>query len=71
MDLHNNGIGILVYHENANGTPDVTAIENELLQRYNNGEMYIWEIPTGAPNSSGGASEGILIRSDGGRIFNP
>jgi len=67
MDLKNNAVGMTVNHQ-VNGLPDRAAIRTELEQRYNAGEMYIWEIPRGAPSRLQGDSEGILIKSNGSRI---
>jgi hypothetical protein len=67
MDLKNNAVGMSVNHQ-VNGLPDRAAIRTELEQRYNAGEMYIWEIPRGAPSRLQQDSEGILIKSNGSPI---
>ncbi len=68
MDLHNNRVGEATNHQ-VNGLPDKAAIQQDLKQKYANGEMYIWEIPPGAPTQAEGDSEGILVKSNGQRIY--
>jgi len=68
MDIENNVIGASVNHQ-VDGLPDRTTIVTELIQRYNAGEMVIWEVPVGAPSTNEGDSEGILIKSKGTRIY--
>jgi len=67
MDLKNNALGMTVNHQ-VNGLPDRAAIRTELEQRYNAGDMYIWEVPRGAASRLQQDSEGILIKSNGSRI---
>ena len=68
MDLKNNAVGMAVNHQ-ANGLPDRAAIRTDLEQRYNAGEMYIWEIPNGAASRLQQDSEGIIIKSNGTRVY--
>ncbi len=68
MDLKNNAVGMAVNHQ-VNGLPDRAAIRTDLEQRYNAGEMYVWEIPKGAASRLQQDSEGIIINSNGTRIY--
>jgi len=67
--LMNLTIGISVDITNLSGAPDTSAIKAELQKKYSNGEMYIWEIPKGWKDAGQEQSEGILIKSDGTRIY--
>jgi hypothetical protein len=69
MDMQNNKVGRSV-NINSGGFPNTTAIQADLLAKYAQGEMYIWEIPPGAASPTEGNSEGILIKSDG-TLINP
>jgi hypothetical protein len=64
MDLHNNSIGVTINHTTILGTPDRTPIKNDINQQYTNGGLWIW--------AGGGAqenSEGILVKSNGSKIY--
>ena len=41
MDLRNNYIGSLVIHRTLVGTPDEAKIKEELLERFDDGELWI------------------------------
>jgi hypothetical protein len=67
MDLRNNRVGSTVVHTTKDGivrAPDRNAILTELAKRYDDGEMYIYDGTT-----SEGQSEGVLIRSNGKKIY--
>jgi hypothetical protein len=67
MDINNNRVGAAVNHQ-VDGNPDRAPIKAALTLKYAAGEMFIWEIPRGkGPLQEN--SEGILIKSDGTRIF--
>ena len=64
MDLHNNSVGSGITHTTLLGTPDRTPIQNDITQQYTNGGLWIWR--------GGGAqenSEGILVKSNGSKIY--
>ena len=63
MDLHNNGVGAAININNG-FIPDANAIRAAVLQRYENGDLWIWR-GDGAQETS----EGVLIRSNGRKIF--
>lgn len=68
MDIQNNKVGRSV-NINTGGFPDKPAIQAALLAKYAAGEMYVWKIPPGASSPNEGASEGILMKSDGTPIY--
>ncbi len=68
MDLYNNSVGITINRQ-VNGLPDNGAIKQNLEQLYTAGEMYVWEVPLKADSESAEDSEGILIKSNGNRIY--
>ncbi|MDP2816564.1 MAG: hypothetical protein Q8O19_07790, partial [Rectinemataceae bacterium] len=64
MDLHNNAVGVTINHTTLLGMPDRTPIQNDITKQYTNGGLWIW--------AGGGAqekSEGILVKSDGSKIY--
>lgn len=64
MDLHNNLVGSGIGHTTLLGTPDRTPIQNDITQQYTNGGLWIW--------AGGGAqenSEGVLVKSNGSKIY--
>lgn len=63
MDLRNNGIGTTASHSIV-GVPDWNAILPDLENKYNAGQMWIYD-----GNTSQGASEGILSKSNREKIF--
>jgi hypothetical protein len=66
MDLHNNAIGASINITTGwfPPVPDWDKIREEIMKRYTAGELWIWE-----GNGSQGESEGILIKSNGEKIF--
>ena len=64
MDLHNNSIGSGIIHTTLMGTPDTTPIRNDVIQQYTNGGLWIW-----AGGGAEGNSEGILVKSNGTKIY--
>ena len=66
MDLRNNLIGIATGHMTRIGTPDRSAILQDLNSQYQQGLMWIYD-----GNTSESASEGILSKSNGQKIYTP
>lgn len=66
MDLHNNLVGLATAHMTMIGTPDRSAILQDLNQKYQQGLMWIYD-----GNTSEAASEGILSKSNQQKIFLP
>ena len=68
MDLHNNQIGTVSTHSTPDGigggVPDIDAITSDLLSKFTNGLMYIWDGFGDEPNS-----EGILQKSNRTKIY--
>jgi hypothetical protein len=63
MDLHNNAVGSTINLSNW-GLSDLPAIRATILQKYENGDLRIW-IGEGEQQDS----EGVLIKSNGEKIF--
>ena len=66
MDLRNNLIGLSTEHFTALGTPDYTAILQDLDNFYQQGLMWIYDGST-----SETASEGVLKKSNQQKIYTP
>jgi hypothetical protein len=66
MDLRNNLIGIATIHSTGIGTPDETAILQDLDAKYGQGLMWIYD-----GNTRQQDSEGILSKSNRQKIFSP
>gem|GEM_PF-2613219 len=64
MDLKNNDVGQTVNHSTSWGNPDRPAIRTDLDGKYSAGVMWIW-VGGGAQENS----EGILVKSDGIKIY--
>jgi hypothetical protein len=62
MDLRNNGIGLTAAHSIV-GVPDLNDILSDLDIKYTSGQMWIYD-----GNTSEGASEGILSKSNRQKI---
>jgi hypothetical protein len=65
MDLHNNAVGRGCAHTTLLGLPDRSAIISDINTRYTNGELWIWD----GPPRKEGDSEGILLKSNGAKIY--
>ena len=66
MDLRNNLIGSFTSHSTGAGTPDEAAIKQSLDIKYQSGLMWIYD-----GNTSEGASQGILSKSNRQKIYGP
>lgn len=64
MDLYNNAVGSTIVHSTMLGAPDRPSIQADIFGRYAAGMLVIWEGGGSQENS-----EGILIKSDGSKIY--
>lgn len=65
MDLRNNALGRGCAHTSLLGLPDESAIVSDINAKYGSGELWIWD----GPPCSEGNSQGILVRSNGAKIY--
>lgn len=64
MDLRNNIVGAYIEHTLIDGEPDRDTIRSDITAAYVVGNLYIW-----AGGGTQESSEGILVKSDGSKIF--
>ena len=66
MDLHNNEVGRGIIHTNAEGTADRTPIYEELMQKLQAGELWIWD---GNDVEHAADSLDLIIKSNDQKLY--